>query len=103
MEFSAFLRRIGLASQKELAAKLGTSDSNVSKWVAGRGYPSFELVAKLLLLGMSIEELFGKEVADKVKVFIVSSNNSNFFYDLPEFRKSVEMVLKDHSAGNDYR
>ena len=62
MIFAANLRRARRAAgltQRALAERLGYSEKSVSKWEAGHGLPSSELLPTLAdLLGTRIDELF---------------------------------------------
>lgn len=52
--------RLGIRKQEELAEKLGVSDQTVSNWVKGKTFPTHETEYRLLEMGMTVEELFGK-------------------------------------------
>lgn len=51
--------RLGIRTQEGLAARLGVSGQTVSNWVKGKKFPTHETEAKLLEMGMTVEELFG--------------------------------------------
>jgi transcriptional regulator with XRE-family HTH domain len=53
-----FRDRMGF-NQADLAEKLGVKQQNVSTWEAGKAYPSYSVIKKLLKLGAMVEELFG--------------------------------------------
>lgn len=71
MDFLKFLGRCG-KSQAEIAKILNTSPANVNRWAKGEGYPSYELCAELLKLGMTIEELFDASTAEKFNAYLKS-------------------------------
>lgn len=48
-------------SQADFASELETTGANVNKWVNGKGFPSYEMCRKILLMGMSVEDLFEVE------------------------------------------
>lgn len=59
--------------------------------------PSYAVVVELIKLGMTIEEIFGKEVSE----IIFKNSNSNLpgdGFDSPEFRKGVEKAIEDMKA-----
>lgn len=64
MDLMHFLRRKGM-TQRELALKIDCSSGLVGAWSSGNGVPSYEKIVKLILIGMSIEEIFGLDVAEK--------------------------------------
>lgn len=59
-----FIARKGL-SQKALADKIYVASCTISAWTLGRSDPSVT-VSLLALEGMTLEEIFGKELADKL-------------------------------------
>jgi transcriptional regulator with XRE-family HTH domain len=61
-----FIERVGIASQKELAKRLGVTQVTVSKWAKGTGTPTFEMCRTLLDMGMVVEELFGRPYPSSV-------------------------------------
>lgn len=64
MNLMKFLARTG-RNQAEIAKFLDTTPGNVNRWAKNEGVPSYEKCAELLKLGMTIEELFDKETAEK--------------------------------------
>lgn len=60
MNFNAFFAKSGY-DQASLSRKLNKTPGLINKWVNGRGYPSYELCRELLLLGMTVEDLFDVE------------------------------------------
>ena len=60
MDILSFLERKKIR-QADLSRMLDTTPGNVNRWVKGDGVPSWEICRKLLLLGMTVEELFGVE------------------------------------------
>ena len=55
-----FIDRVGIKSHEELAEKIGATKSAVSSWSAGVRTPTYDMCVKLLELGMTVKELFGK-------------------------------------------
>lgn len=60
----AFMARTGI-SQRKLAKRVFISQSSVYCWCVGKYDPSVT-IALLALEGMTLEEIFGKEVAEKL-------------------------------------
>ena len=60
----AFLERTG-RTQTSLAQSIFVAQSSLNNWCRGKADPSVT-VALLALEGMTLEELFGKEIADKL-------------------------------------
>jgi transcriptional regulator with XRE-family HTH domain len=56
-----FRDRLRFNTQTDLANALKIEPQNVSKWEAGKSYPSYRVAAKLLEKGITVEELFGFE------------------------------------------
>lgn len=89
--FNAYLVRTKQTS-KELTKKISCSEANVSKWKKFKGLPSLEVVFKLVKNGMTLQEVFGKDMAEKLSVDfqknLVSENPTaakNFSLQLLEF------------------
>jgi len=80
-----FRERLGIKTQAEFAKKLGVTQTNVSLWERGKGYPSFAQAKKLLEMGATVEELFG-----------VSYQNGGSGVD-GEFKEKVLAVLSEVS------
>lgn len=60
-----FCKRKGI-TQRDLSRRIYMSDSMVCTWIHGRGADPSITLALLALEGMSLEEMFGKEVAEKL-------------------------------------
>lgn len=60
LNIKEFIERVGIKSQKALAAELGVSPQTVTKWANGEQFPTHETEIKLLDMGMTVAELFGK-------------------------------------------
>lgn len=67
MNLKEFKKRTGIKSLKDLADMIGEKRSTVYAWSAGKRTPTFEMCAKLLDAGMTVEELFGKPYLSSVK------------------------------------
>lgn len=63
-----FMRRIGCKNQQELAERLGITQGAVSAWGSGIRAPRYEDCKRLLEMGMTIEELFGAEISNKINL-----------------------------------
>lgn len=56
-----FINRVRISSHEELAEKLGVEKGTVSSWSSGVRNPTYKVCIKLLDMGMTVEELFGKD------------------------------------------
>lgn len=76
----SFMKRLGCKNQQELADKLGMSQGAVSAWGSGTRSPRYEDCVRLLQMGMTVEELFGEDVAKSVAVsnFKIDENTEEF-------------------------
>ncbi len=68
MNIQGFIDRVGIADHAELAARLGTKKPTVDSWSSGARTPTFDMCVKLLELGMTVEELFGKPYQSSARV-----------------------------------
>jgi transcriptional regulator with XRE-family HTH domain len=55
----SFRERAGFASQTALAKFLDINPANISGWESGNGFPSYQILKRLLEMGATVEELFG--------------------------------------------
>lgn len=62
-----FIKRVGIADHDELAQKLGIKKGTVDSWSSGSRNPTYEVCVKLLDLGMTVDELFGKAYQSSVQ------------------------------------
>ena len=60
-DFNMFLRRKGL-KQQEAADRLGVTQATISNWCKGKT-PDYGTIVELIKQGMTMQELFGEEVA----------------------------------------
>ena len=60
MDLKSFMQRTGL-SQTDLCKKLNVTQAAISYWAANKNTPSMDIAKKLLMLGMTIAELFDAE------------------------------------------
>lgn len=60
LKIQEFIKRVGIADHEELAEKVGVSKKAVDSWSSGGRTPTYDVCHKLLELGMTVEELFGK-------------------------------------------
>lgn len=92
--FEKFLLRTG-RSKADLLRDLGQDpkSSLIAAYVSGRSMPSYEMCVKLLNAGMSIEELFGKEIWENVKTqALMETGNLDRLSD-EQCRRIVEIGL----------
>lgn len=86
--FNAYLVRSRQTS-KELAKKISCSEANVSKWKKFKGLPSLEVVFELIKNGMTLQEIFGKDIAKKLSVDF----QKNLVSDDPTAAKNFSLQL----------
>lgn len=60
MDIKSFLNRKGL-SQTELAGILHTTQATISYWAAGKTTPSLTTLKQLIMMGMTLSEIFDAE------------------------------------------
>ena len=61
-----FTARVGI-SQEELADTIGVKPATVYSWTSKNRTPTYDVCVKLLELGMTVEELFGKAYQSSVR------------------------------------
>ena len=61
-----FTARVGI-SREELADKIGVKPATVYSWTSKGRTPTYDVCVKLLELGMTVEELFGKAYQSSVR------------------------------------
>ena len=89
-----FIDRVGIADHFELAAKVGVKKSTVDSWSSGSRTPTYEVCQKLLDLGMTVEELFGKPYPSSVAALnektslweMMENNLQNMIKDIRQFK-----------------
>ena len=101
VKMQEFMDRKGL-TQQQLADKIGVNRGAIGKWNTHVSDVTRENCAKLLLAGMTLEEMFGKEVADCVKKAVLEEaknaqakilpnpDNSPIDYQDPKFLAALE-------------
>lgn len=90
-----FMDRMGWG-QQELADKLGCAQSRVSDLNSGARNPKFSEIMTLIDLGITLEELFGKAAADKLKS---REPVNESFRSSPDFQRGVnEAVISAQEA-----
>lgn len=90
-ECQKFLDRMGW-KQEDLAKALGSKQSRVSNWNTGVASPRYNEILKLIDLGVTIEELFGDDVAEKLKSRMTPVVKE-IDYKSPEFLKGVQEAV----------
>lgn len=86
-----FLKRTGI-SQAELSKILGLSRGMVTLLKQGKTEPTFQVCRKLLLAGMTVEELFGSEVWNVAKRQALSGDGKTVL-SAEECRRFTEAAL----------
>ena len=101
--FEAFRLRNGL-TQDQVGQILGCGRANVNKIKSGKNFPSMDGVFTLIENGMTLEEIFGPELAAKLlngnpaKATDIPEYKPLVDMDSPEFRAGVEKILRDLEA-----
>ena len=83
--------------QREVAAEIGVSPGLVGNWGSKRAVPSYANILKLIEIGMTADELFGPELAKKLK-----ENDPKVEYKAPDFeelKNTVRDILVDFGLG----
>lgn len=62
IKIKEFIERVGIEDQKVLAKTLGVTEATISNWAKGKQFPTHQMEERLMLMGMTFEELFGKEL-----------------------------------------
>lgn len=75
VKLQEFMNRKGF-TQKDLAEAIGVKRELVAAWNTGRSNITRENLVKLFIEGMTLEEAFGKEVAEKIGANIPKIENS---------------------------
>ncbi|WP_308602609.1 helix-turn-helix transcriptional regulator [uncultured Fibrobacter sp.] len=89
IQIQKFMDRVGIKNQTELANKLGLTQAAVSAWNSGARNPTYEICAQLLSMGMTIEELFGENIAEACR-----NNDGKRERVLPTDEEIMAMVKK---------
>lgn len=76
---------------REVASKVGASTSLVGNWNSGVAVPSYEKLASLVELGMTAQEMFGKEIGD----LLVKNSSKADGSDRGEIMAAVKAALAD--------
>ena len=104
VKLQEFMDRKGL-TQQQLADKIGVNRGAIGKWNTHVSDVTRENCAKLLLAGMTLEEMFGKEVADCVKKAVLEEaknaqvkilpnpDNTPIDYQDPKFLEAVKKAM----------
>lgn len=101
-DISSFTNALGI-SKAELCRRLGLKpkSNTLSLYDKGKSNPPYEMCKKLLELGMTVEELFGPEIAAKV---VISRNelkaeqaayNPKINFDDPAVQAGITKALSD--------
>lgn len=91
-----FLNRKGL-TQRALADKIYVSPCTVSTWTRGSYDPSVT-VSLLILEGMTLEEIFGPDVMEKIIANERESNNELLKYVSEKLQEDQKIIQKETRA-----
>lgn len=87
-------------SQKELAERLGVSQSAVTNWIKGKNSPDIEVVAEICdVLEISVSDLFGKEEGENVNA--AERKVLEQYRKKPELQQAVNILLGVDSNNGD--
>lgn len=95
---NSFLRRMGW-SQKDLAKRVSKGTSTVGMWCTGSSCPPYEVIEKLIHLGIIPKELFGDEIDE---IFLNYYRSQNLIPNIndPGFMKGLDAAADPESALN---
>lgn len=91
MDIDGFLKRTKM-KQRELAEAVGLTSGMLTAIKQGRSETTHSVCAKMLLAGMTVEELFGKDVWDAVRRQFLSAPSTMELTD-SECREIAEKVV----------
>ncbi|SHL05324.1 helix-turn-helix transcriptional regulator [Fibrobacter sp. UWH4] len=87
-----FLIRKGW-DRKELAKELGFEVTTIGNWCAKKSTPNYSTLVKLINLGMTLEEMFGETVKEKLSPSPQKDNLPNPVNH--DFKEAVRLALTD--------
>lgn len=88
VQIDDFLRRIEL-SRIDFAKQVGITPSLITHWAKGINFPSPKQVEKLIEMGITAEELFGRELG----ALILTNSKINSKFNDTEFQLGVKEAL----------
>ncbi|MBO7412820.1 MAG: hypothetical protein J6U20_04060 [Fibrobacter sp.] len=86
ININGFIKRRGIDGHVGLAAMLGTTKKAVDSWSSGDRKPTFDMVEKLLRLGMTAEEIFGDAYLESLRL---NASTTAKVVDIPEESKDA--------------
>ena len=97
MDLDHFLKRTGRTKADLLREmNLDPTSSLIASYIKERAYPPYDKILKLIELGITADELLGKEHAEMLMFNSqVSPEEAKSIFDSPEFRKNVEKILAE--------
>jgi transcriptional regulator with XRE-family HTH domain len=87
-------------NQEDLAKALGVNQQNISLWEAGRGYPSYLVLKKLLEIGAMVEEVFGIQYAKMHLNPVIETTNKELGKIMGEWRATKSKIDALDDLGN---
>lgn len=99
VDIQSFCGFLGI-KKAELARRLGLpyKSNTLSMYDKGKLTPTYEMCVKLLEMGMSIDELFGAEIASNVTVFRNSTKSvapAKLDLNDPAVKEAMQQALSD--------
>lgn len=102
VKLQEFMDRRGL-TQQQLADEIGVTRGVIGKWNTQVSDVTRENCAKLLLAGMTIEEIFGEEVAECVKKSVLEEANISTSNIVLNHAKTSGNALAENREPIDYQ
>ena len=68
IDINGFIKRKGIDGHDGLADMIGSTKKAVDSWSSGDRKPTFDMVERLLRLGMTAEEIFGDAYLESLRL-----------------------------------
>lgn len=94
IEIDRFITRTE-TSRIQLAKDLGVTTSNLTYWASGKNYPSSKYIELLIDKGITINELFGVELGQKLLNNSHVQKNIVSMFSTAEFKDGVREALNE--------
>lgn len=97
VDWKGFLDRKRI-NKSEVARLLGAAPAMMTEWGKGKSDPSRKYLKKLCEIGMTAQEMFGKEAGDKLVKNSVPDGISQDVYNSPQFQAGVAKAIEELKA-----